>query len=84
MTVFVDTSALYAVLDADDDNHPPAAAEWRRLLLSASTVVPPTMSWSRQRRCCSTAWGWKLSAATSAVRRKFRPRTAAIAPDSTS
>lgn len=39
MTVFVDTSALYAVLDADDDNHPPAAAEWRRLLLSASTVV---------------------------------------------
>jgi hypothetical protein len=84
MTVFVDTSALYAVLDADDDNHPPAAAEWRRLLLSASTVVPPTMSWSRQRRCCSTAWGWKLSAATSAVRRNGGRARTEFAPDSTS
>lgn len=32
MTVFVDTSALYAVLDADDRNHPAAATEWTRLL----------------------------------------------------
>jgi predicted nucleic acid-binding protein len=30
--VFADTSALYAVLDADDANHPAAAAQWRRLL----------------------------------------------------
>ena len=39
MTVFVDTSALYAVLDADDDNHAPASAEWRRLLLGSSPLV---------------------------------------------
>ena len=30
--VFVDTSALYAILDADDDNHPQAASAWQRLL----------------------------------------------------
>ncbi|MGH9004294.1 MAG: type II toxin-antitoxin system VapC family toxin [Acidimicrobiia bacterium] len=38
MTVFVDSSALYAVLDADDDNHPPAATEWARLLDGATTL----------------------------------------------
>ncbi|MEW6360393.1 MAG: PIN domain-containing protein [Planctomycetota bacterium] len=32
MSVFVDTSALLAVLDADDDNHPAAAKTWRDLL----------------------------------------------------
>ena len=32
MTVFVDTSAFYALLDGDDANHDPATAEWRRLL----------------------------------------------------
>jgi predicted nucleic acid-binding protein len=31
-TCLVDTSALYAVLDADDRRHPSAAAGWRRLL----------------------------------------------------
>lgn len=31
-TVFVDTSALYALLDADDDRHPQAASGWLRLL----------------------------------------------------
>ena len=30
--VFVDTSALYAVLDADDEHHEVAAAGWERLL----------------------------------------------------
>lgn len=30
--VFVDTSALYAVLDRDDRNHPLAARGWNRLL----------------------------------------------------
>ena len=30
--VFVDTSALYAALDADDAHHPEAATHWRRLL----------------------------------------------------
>ncbi len=32
MTVFVDSSALYAVLDADDLSHPAAARVWLRLL----------------------------------------------------
>jgi predicted nucleic acid-binding protein len=39
MNVFVDTSALYAVLDADDDNHSAASAEWQRLLLDSSRLV---------------------------------------------
>ncbi len=30
--VLVDTSAMYAVLDADDANHPEAARRWDRLL----------------------------------------------------
>ena len=32
MTVFVDTSALYAVLDADDDHHSSAKDTWVDLL----------------------------------------------------
>jgi len=32
MSVFVDTSALLAVLDAGDTHHPPARAEWETLL----------------------------------------------------
>jgi uncharacterized protein len=32
MTVFVDTSALYALLDRDDRNHQRAAAAWRALV----------------------------------------------------
>ncbi|MEW6751159.1 MAG: PIN domain-containing protein [Candidatus Latescibacterota bacterium] len=36
---FVDTSALYAVLDAADDHHPGAAAEWRRLLTAQVPLV---------------------------------------------
>lgn len=32
MSVFVDTSALYAILDADDQNHGPARATWVDLL----------------------------------------------------
>ena len=34
MSVFVDTSALYAVVDAGDAQHEQAAAEWERLLVS--------------------------------------------------
>jgi uncharacterized protein len=30
--VFVDTSAIYAVLDADDVNHDPASVSWQQLL----------------------------------------------------
>jgi predicted nucleic acid-binding protein len=32
VSVFVDTSALFAVLAADDEAHPAAAREWRRLM----------------------------------------------------
>lgn len=38
MTVFVDTSALYAILDAADERHPRATAEWNRLLDDSSTL----------------------------------------------
>lgn len=36
--VFVDTSALYAVLDRDDENHGRAAKIWERLLTSATPL----------------------------------------------
>lgn len=39
MSVFVDTSALYALLDADDDQHHKAAACFRRLLESRTQLV---------------------------------------------
>ena len=39
MTVFVDTSALYAVLDAADGQHSRAEAEWRRLVGSSSGLL---------------------------------------------
>ena len=39
MTVFVDTSALYAVIDADDSNHPGAKAEWEGLLVSGTPLA---------------------------------------------
>ena len=39
MTVFIDTSALYAVFDRDDFNHRAAAEAWKRLLRSAATLM---------------------------------------------
>lgn len=39
MTVFVDTSALYAVIDSDDDHHAAAAVVWRRLLTDGVRMV---------------------------------------------
>jgi uncharacterized protein len=39
MTVFVDTSSLLAVLDADDLNHPPAKALWESLLGGGTDLV---------------------------------------------
>ena len=39
MSVFVDTSALYAVLDADDDQHSRAIAEWHRLVRGTFSLV---------------------------------------------
>lgn len=39
MSIFVDTSALYAILDADDENHPRSAETWRRVIASNQSVV---------------------------------------------
>lgn len=39
MTVFVDTSAVYALLDRDDDNHHRAAAAFDRLLENDDLVT---------------------------------------------
>ena len=39
MSVFVDTSALYAVLDRDDANHVPAKATWRELLGGEEVLI---------------------------------------------
>ena len=39
MTVFLDTPALYAILDRDDVNHAPADEAWQRLLNGPSTVL---------------------------------------------
>ena len=39
MTVFVDTSALYALLDRDDQNHESAAKSWIDLIARDASVV---------------------------------------------
>ena len=36
--IFVDTSALYAILDRDDENHAVARNTWERLLRSSQTL----------------------------------------------
>ena len=55
MTVFVDTSALLALLDADDADHADAVAAWRRLaeegapLLSSNYVIVETTAVAQHR-----------------------------------
>lgn len=55
MTVFIDTSAFYAVLDKDDANHKKAAALWQRLvnrgdlLLTSNYVVVETTALVQRR-----------------------------------
>lgn len=39
MTVFADTSALYALFDRDDAGHPRAAAAWGQLLAAGRPVL---------------------------------------------
>lgn len=39
MTCFIDTSAFYAVLDADDRNHAAADAQWADLLRQGAEMV---------------------------------------------
>lgn len=39
MSVFADTSAFYALLDADDENSGPSAGTWRDLITSAENIV---------------------------------------------
>ena len=39
MSIFVDTSAFLAVLNADDQFHPSAAETWRSLLLAGEQMV---------------------------------------------
>jgi predicted nucleic acid-binding protein len=39
MTVFVDTSAVFAVLSSDDDNHASAAVEWERLIADDEPLI---------------------------------------------
>jgi predicted nucleic acid-binding protein len=39
VTIFVDTTALYAALDRDDRFHPPAARAWEELLAGSDTLL---------------------------------------------
>lgn len=55
MTVFLDTSAVLAVLNADDEYHPEADAIWRRLLeteeplLSSNYILVETFALAQRR-----------------------------------
>ncbi|MCJ7612195.1 MAG: PIN domain-containing protein [Candidatus Aminicenantes bacterium] len=39
MKTFIDTSALYALLDRDDDNHKTAKAAWTKILRAENILV---------------------------------------------
>jgi len=39
MKIFIDTSALYALLDRDDDNHQAAKTAWTKILNAENTLV---------------------------------------------
>jgi predicted nucleic acid-binding protein len=39
VTVFIDTSAFFAILDADDQNHSAAGRIWKTLLKQSAELV---------------------------------------------
>ena len=39
MTIFIDTSAIYAILSSDDPHHAEAAATWQNLLLNGEDLL---------------------------------------------
>jgi predicted nucleic acid-binding protein len=49
MTIFVDTSALLAVLDADDQQHAFARQAWEELVTREEDLVCTTTFWSTVR-----------------------------------
>ena len=79
MTVFVDTSALYAVLDADDDEHARARAEWRRLvrgssgLLTTSYVLVETTALVQHRLGMEAVGVWSRTGRSSVERGCTQP-----------
>lgn len=62
MTVYIDTSALYAVLDASDEHHEAAKSRWIRLLEHGEELVCNNNESLRLMPWSSIVWGWRLYA----------------------
>ena len=70
MTVLIDTSALYALLDEDDANHVLAVRRWSRLL---ATELPHRLGLTSER----TRSRWRQSGT---VARKTVPAPVTVVP----
>ena len=64
MNVFVDTSAFYAVLDADDEHHPSARDAWSESVETRMGCTRATMSSSRRSHCLKPGSGYSVRAFT--------------------